>query len=98
MILKEKNTIIQTNLKGSKKEFTPTQEGIRILIQHTSEKLYSNPIRAIVREYFQNSLDSHTMAGVPDSRIVITAPTMERQVYSVRDYGVSMDAWFTIAI
>jgi hypothetical protein len=62
-----------------------------MLIQYASEKLYNNPIRAIVREYYQNARDSHTMAGCSAVPIEITAPTITSPSYKIRDYGVSMN-------
>jgi hypothetical protein len=51
--------------------------------------LYSNPVRAIVREYSANALDSHTKAG-QTKPVEITLPTESNPVFAVRDFGVGM--------
>ena len=91
MKLDTNKNITETNVNSIVKEFKVHAEGQRMLIQHTTEKLYTNPIRAIVREYYQNALDSHKMAKCENVPVEITAPTKLNPIYSIRDFGVSMD-------
>lgn len=51
--------------------------------------LYSNPVRAIVREYSANALDSHIKAG-QTKPVEITMPTESNPVFAVQDFGVGM--------
>lgn len=53
--------------------------------------LYSNKTLAIVREYSTNALDSHIEAGVTRP-IEVSTPTDFKPFFTVRDYGVGMDA------
>lgn len=53
--------------------------------------LYSNKVLAIVREYSTNALDSHIEAGVTRP-IEVNTPTGFTPYFTVRDYGVGMDA------
>ena len=56
--------------------------------------MYSDPYRAIAREYIANAVDSHRMARklgrTPSKNIEITTPNKLNPVFSVRDYGVGM--------
>jgi hypothetical protein len=51
--------------------------------------LYSNPVRAIVREYSANALDSHTKSG-QTKPVLVLMPTEQNPVFSVQDFGVGM--------
>lgn len=62
--------------------------------------LYSNPIEAIVREYWTNGEDGHValrrQGGTPPKEIEVHVPNTNECWFSVRDYGVGMDhetAW-----
>lgn len=55
-----------------------------------SSKLYTNPIRAIVREICTNAHDAHILAGTPDIPFDVTLPSVFNQTYKVRDYGPGM--------
>lgn len=52
--------------------------------------IYSDPIRAIIRELIANGIDSHKMAGCPDRPVKVTLPSRLDEMLAVRDYGVSM--------
>ena len=52
--------------------------------------IYSDPIRAIIRELIANGIDSHKMAGCPDRPVKVTLPSRLDEMFAVRDYGVSM--------
>jgi len=54
-----------------------------------SSGLYSNPIKAIVREYYTNGYDSQKEAGV-DRPIDVQLPTVLDPVFMIRDYGTGM--------
>jgi len=51
------------------------------------DKLYSNKIRAFVREYSTNATDAHVYADCPERPIKITLPSRFGPVFSVRDFG-----------
>jgi len=54
-----------------------------------SSSLYSNKIRAIVRELTCNALDSHVEAGNRDP-YVVHLPTYMEPTFSVQDFGVGL--------
>lgn len=56
-----------------------------------SDGLYSNKIRAIVRELSTNAYDSHVAAGKADVAFVVNIPNSLHPWFSVRDYGVGLD-------
>lgn len=53
-------------------------------------KMYSNPILAICREYSCNARDSHREAGIPEIPIHIYLPNNLEQYYKIKDFGVGI--------
>jgi hypothetical protein len=53
--------------------------------------LYTNKIRAVVREVCTNAADSHVEAGCADIPFDVHLPTAGDPRFVVRDYGVGMD-------
>ena len=53
--------------------------------------LYSDKIRAVIRELWTNAYDAHAMAGNLDTPFECHLPTVFEPVFSVRDFGVGMD-------
>jgi hypothetical protein len=56
-----------------------------------SSGLYANKIRAIIREYSCNAVDSHFEAGRTDTPFDIHLPNSLEPWFSIRDYGVGLD-------
>jgi len=56
-----------------------------------SSGLYANKIRAIIREYSCNAVDSHTEANKIDTPFDVHLPNTLEPWFSVRDYGVGLD-------
>lgn len=56
-----------------------------------SSGLYSNKIKAIIRELSCNALDSHVGAGKADVPFEVHLPTMLEPWFSVRDFGMGLD-------
>jgi len=50
-------------------------------------KAYSDPIRAVVREYGTNACEGHILNGKTNKPIQITLPTGMRPVFTIRDFG-----------
>jgi hypothetical protein len=63
-----------------------TAKSFRIL----ADGLYSNKIRAIVRELSCNAYDSHVAAGKPDLPFDVHLPNSLEPFFSIRDYGVGL--------
>ena len=55
-----------------------------------SDGLYSNKVKAVIRELSTNAYDSHIEAGVADKPFDVHMPTRLEPVFHVRDYGTSM--------
>jgi hypothetical protein len=56
-----------------------------------SDGLYSNKIRAIIRELSCNAVDSHFAAGKQDVPFEVHLPSMLEPWFSVRDFGIGLD-------
>lgn len=63
-----------------------TAKSFRIL----ADGLYSNKIRAIVRELSCNAYDSHVAAGRPETPFDVHLPNQLEPFFSIRDYGVGL--------
>ena len=50
-------------------------------------KAYSDPIRAVVREYGTNACEGHILNGKTNKPIQVTLPTGMRPVFTIRDFG-----------
>lgn len=56
-----------------------------------SSPLYSDSIKAIVRELCTNASDAHVAAGIADSPIHVHCPSLFDGSFSVRDFGNGID-------
>lgn len=56
-----------------------------------SSGLYANKVRAIIREYSCNAVDSHVEAGQADTPFDVHLPNSLEPWFAVRDYGVGLD-------
>lgn len=56
-----------------------------------SDGLYSNKIRAIVRELSCNAVDSHTAAGRSTVPFDVHLPSILEPWFAIRDYGTGLD-------
>lgn len=57
-----------------------------------SDGLYSNKIKAIIRELSCNALDSHVGAGKKDVPFEVHLPSMFEPWFAVRDFGMGLSA------
>jgi hypothetical protein len=57
-----------------------------------SSGLYSNKIRAIIRELSTNACDSHVGAGKADVPFEVHLPTILEPWFAVKDFGMGLDA------
>lgn len=54
-----------------------------------SNKLYENPIEAIVRELYSNAIDANLESG-STAPIEVVLPTAENPILSIKDHGIGM--------
>ncbi len=87
MILSNNEQNIQTNVQNASKEFTikTTAKAFRIL----SSGLYSDRIKAIIRELSCNAIDAHVMAN-NNEPFLVHLPSSLEPWFSVRDYGIGL--------
>ena len=55
-----------------------------------SDGLYSNKIRAVVRELSTNAYDSHVTAGCPERPFDVQIPSSFEPTFYIRDYGTGL--------
>ena len=56
-----------------------------------SDGLYSNKIKAVIRELSCNAVDSHVAANKADTPFEVHLPTVLEPWFSVRDFGLGLD-------
>ena len=55
-----------------------------------SSNIYTNKVRAVIREYSCNAYDAHVAAGNQDRQFDVNLPTSLDSTFSVRDYGIGL--------
>lgn len=82
------NEVVLTNV-GATGEFKirNSAKAFKIL----SDGLYSNKIRAIIRELSCNAVDSHVAAGKKEVPFEVHLPTILEPWFAVRDFGIGLD-------
>lgn len=55
-----------------------------------SDSLYSDKVKAVVREISTNAYDAHVAAGCPDKPFYVQIPTKLDTTFAVRDYGTGL--------
>lgn len=62
-----------------------------VMKQILSDFLYSDKIKAVIRELSTNAYESHLDAGWPDKPFQINLPTNLNPQFSIRDFGTGLD-------
>lgn len=76
--------------KGFAKKKAFSLKGDAHAFKILSDSLYSNKIRAIIRELSTNAADSHVDAGTEDKRFDVYLPTSGSPEFVIRDYGIGL--------
>ena len=80
---------VVTNLSGTATQrLTVRADGK--LFNLLADKVYTDKVKACLRETWSNALDSHVAAGNP-AKFKVTLPNTLEPSFTVRDYGVGMD-------
>lgn len=86
MITKEEKREVTTNVEGQEFTVASTAYTFKTL----SDKLYSNKIRAIIRELSTNAYDSHVEAGKKNVPFIVHLPNILEPTFYVEDFGTGM--------
>lgn len=84
------NSSLNTETNCTLKETSFSIKSSPIAFDILSNKLYSNPILAIVRELLCNAYDSHVVAGTTDIPIDVIFPNNLESNFIIRDYGTGL--------
>lgn len=57
-----------------------------------SDGLYSNKIKAVIRELSTNAYDAHVFSGKPNLPFDVVLPNSFNPIFSIRDYGPGMSS------
>lgn len=86
MKLATNNTRAVHNL-ASPSHFSIKKENMSHIIGILRSKIYSNKWLAVLREYLTNAVDAHIEAGVKDTPVQLTLPTLSSPTIKIRDFG-----------
>lgn len=86
MRLQEQKQQIEGNIQGQSFKIQASAKAFQVL----SDRLYTNKIRAIIRELSTNALDSHIEAGKKEVPFTVHLPNELEPIFFVEDYGVGM--------
>ena len=86
MRLNSEKREMEGNLSGETFKIQASAKAFQVL----SDRLYTNKIRAVVRELCTNAYDSHIEAGKKDLPFVVKLPNELEPSFYVEDYGVGM--------
>src|SRR5208282_3587186 len=89
MIPQTQDNTVESTMTGKKIAMRLDEESLVHLMDILTQ-LYSNPQRAIIREYATNAADSHIEAG-QTRPIQITTPTPLAPTFRVKDEGVGLN-------
>jgi len=59
-------------------------------MQELLSGIYSNPIKAVIRELSTNAYEAHLMANNPEP-FSVTLPTVDNPTFHIRDYGTGLN-------
>jgi hypothetical protein len=90
-LIPQKDTTVQIegNIKGTKIEMG-IDPGSWVHLMSLMSNIYTDTVRAIIREYAANAVDAHVEAG-QKRPIEITLPNDLDATLKVKDYGVGLD-------
>jgi Histidine kinase-, DNA gyrase B-, and HSP90-like ATPase len=85
-----------TAKKYNSEDFQETHFGIRNkedlvhIFNVLRNKMYTNKVLAVLREYSTNACDSHIESGQKQRPIRVTLPTVNNRVLTIRDFGTGL--------
>jgi hypothetical protein len=83
---REKITVYKSNAYPSRNfSMDQTPEAFMAL-----SSLYSNRVRAVIREISTNARDAMIEAGNADRKFFVTLPDIAEQIFKVRDFGIGL--------
>ncbi len=85
MQIEEKSNVIETGGLGASGSFSIKTTAAAF--QMLSSGLYSNKIRAVIRELSSNAVDAHTMVQTPERPIEVKLPNSLDSQFYVKDFG-----------
>ena len=88
MQLNKKVNVIERS--GSFEESNYTIEATAKAFSILSDQLYSNKIRAVIRELSTNAYDSHVDSGKTDTPFEVHLPSNMEPHFAIRDYGTGL--------
>jgi hypothetical protein len=84
-------TIASDDIKDTKSIMGMSSKGMEMAQYFLRDKIYSNKVLAVVREYISNAYDEHKKYGITESVDIKLSSVNNQWVWSVRDYAMGLD-------
>lgn len=91
MQLLEKEQEVTSSEEFTQYSFGIKQSGFAHILNILRNQLYSDKLKAILREYGCNAYDAHISIGIEKEPFVISLPTRWEPTLSIRDFGPGLD-------
>jgi len=78
---------VQTHTDGSLKDHQYGIGDVGLVLEILRNKLYKDPILAVVREYVTNARDAHVEVGKSDIPVIVHLPSYDDMYFKVQDFG-----------
>ncbi len=78
---------VQTHTDGSLKDHQYGIGDVGLVLEILRNKLYKDPILAVVREYVTNARDAHVEVGKADVPVLVHLPSYDDMYFKVQDFG-----------
>ncbi len=89
IVARPTDTKLESNVEGDRHEMTVDVSNMAHIMSILTD-LYSDPEKAIIREYSTNAHDAHVEAGVTRP-IEVTLPNALSPFLKIKDYGIGLD-------
>lgn len=87
-LVQDESKVVYSDVKGEAIPFSIGDTAFVIGILR--DKIYSDPIYAVVAEYLSNARDACSEIGKESDQMIVTLPTTLNPTFSIRDFGIGM--------
>lgn len=74
----------------AKRKFAISQRNVAFILELLRSSIYSDKVKAVIREYSSNAMDAHAVLGKKNLPIKVVLPTSLEPTLSIRDFGPGM--------
>ena len=83
---------VKTHNIGDSISFGISEDGLPYIFDMLRNSLYSDKVKAVIREYSTNAYDEHVKANIADRPFEITLPTRFDPQFKIRNFGQGLSS------